>query len=320
MMFRRLRRVFLLSCLASIAIIPAFSQSVTVSPTSIAFGNQAVGTTSATHRVTLKNGQTSAISISSISTNLADYVETNTCPTSLKAGASCGISVTFTPSVQGARNATLTVVDSGLSSPQTVSLTGTGTVATLKSIAITPTSPTIAAGSTLQLTATGTYSDGSTQNITTTVSWISATKTVATVGLHTGLATAVANGSTSISANLGTVHGSTTLTVGSSATLVSISISPQSPTISVGSTQQFTATGKFSDNSTQDITTSVTWNSDTPSGRNHQQHHRKPGPRNRGRHRHGNHLCVREFDFFVNRIDCWFVGTASLVSARPSGT
>ena len=160
MMFRRLRRVFLLSCLASIAIIPAFSQSVTVSPTSIAFGNQAVGTTSATHRVTLKNGQTSAISISSISTNLADYVETNTCPTSLKAGASCGISVTFTPSVQGARNATLTVVDSGLSSPQTVSLTGTGTVATLKSIAITPTSPTIAAGGTLQLTATGTYSDG----------------------------------------------------------------------------------------------------------------------------------------------------------------
>jgi hypothetical protein len=263
MMFRTLRRLFLLSCFASIAIAPAFSQSVAVSPTSIAFGNQAVGTTSAMHRVTLKNGQTSAITITSISTNLADYAETNNCPASLKAGASCGISVTFTPSVQGARTATLTVTDSGLSSPQTVSLTGTGTVPTLKSIAVTPASPTIAPGSTQQFTATGTYSDGSTQNITTTVSWISSTKTVATVGLHTGLATAVANGSTSISANLGTVHGSTTLTVGSSATLVSISISPQSPTISAESTLQFTATGKFSDNSTQNITTSVTWNSDT---------------------------------------------------------
>jgi uncharacterized protein YjdB len=264
-MSRSLFRVLLISCFATLAIIPAFAQSVTVTPTSIAFGNQTVGIASAAHRVTLKNGQTTAVTISSVTTNLADYAETNTCPASLKAGASCGISVTFKPSVQGARNATLTIADSGTSSPQTVSLTGTGTGPTLKSIAIAPTAPTISVGSTVQFTATGTYSDGSTQNITTTVSWISATKTVATVGLHTGLATAVANGSSSISANLGTVHASVTLTVGSSVTLVSISISPLSPTVNAGSTQQFTATGKFSDNSTQDITTSVSWNSDTSS-------------------------------------------------------
>ncbi|MGH9493743.1 MAG: Kelch repeat-containing protein [Candidatus Sulfotelmatobacter sp.] len=259
------RRSFLSFCFVSLAIVSSFAQTVVVSPTSIAFGNQAVGSTSAVHKVTLKNGQTTAISITNISTNLADYAETNTCPANLRAGATCGISVTFSPTVQGARSATLTVTDTGLSSPQTVSLTGNGTGPTLQSIAVTPASPTIATGAKQQFTATGTYSDGSTQNITTTVSWISATRTVATIGLHTGLATAVATGSSSISANLGTVHGSTTLTVGSTAVLVSISISPLSPTIAAGSTQQFTATGKFSDNSTQNITTSVTWNSDTQS-------------------------------------------------------
>jgi Bacterial Ig-like domain (group 2)/Abnormal spindle-like microcephaly-assoc'd, ASPM-SPD-2-Hydin/Galactose oxidase, central domain/Kelch motif len=254
------RRSLLSFCFASLAVVSAFAQSVTVTPTSIAFGNQAVGSTSAVHKVTLKNGQTSAITITSIATNLADYAETNTCPASLKAGASCGISVTFSPTVQGARNATLTVTDSGLSSPQTVSLTGTGTGPTLQSIAVTPASPTISVGSTQQFTATGTYSDGSTQNITTTVSWISATKTVATIGLHTGLANAVAAGSTSISANLGTVHGSTTLTVGSTAVLQSITVTP-TVSIAAGTTQQFTATGHFSDGSTQNITTTSTWSS-----------------------------------------------------------
>lgn len=259
-MSRMLRRSLLFFCLASLAVIPAFSQSVTVNPTSIAFGNQAVGSTSAVHKVTLKNAQTSAITITSISTDLADYVETNTCPASLKAGATCGISVTFTPSVQGARNGTLTVVDSGLSSPQAVTLTGAGIAPTLKSIAVTPASPTIAPATKQQFTATGTYSDGSTQNITTTVSWISATKTVATIGLHTGLATAVTTGSTSITANLGTVHGSTTLTVGTTAVLQSITVTP-TISIAAGTTQQFTATGHFSDGSTQNITTTSTWSS-----------------------------------------------------------
>ena len=258
---RMFRRSLLLFCFAALAVVSSLSQTVTVSPTSIAFGNEAIGSTSAAHRVTLKNGQASPISITSISTNLADYAETNTCPASLKAGATCGISVTFTPSVQGARNATLTVVDSGLSSPQTVTLTGSGLAPTLKSIAVTPASPTIAPKSTQQFTATGTYSDGSTQNITTTVSWISATKTVATIGLHTGLATAVATGSTSISANLGTVHGSTTLTVGITATLQSITVTPPTASIAAGTTQQFTATGHFSDGSSQNITTTSTWTS-----------------------------------------------------------
>ena len=260
MISRIIRCAVLLSWFASFAISAAFSQSVTVSPVSVAFGNQAINTTSTAHRITLKNGQTSTISITSIGTNLADYVETNTCTASLKAGASCGISITFTPSVQGERDATLTVVDSGLDSPQTVALTGSGLAPTLKSIAISPTSPTIAPANTQQFTATGTYSDGSTQDITTTVSWLSSLTSVATIKLHTGLANAISVGATSISANLGTVHSSTTLTVGSGATLQSITVTP-TVSIPIGATQQFTATGNFSDGSTQNLTTTATWSS-----------------------------------------------------------
>jgi trimeric autotransporter adhesin len=71
--------------------------------------------------------------------------------------------------------------------------------AVLVSIAITGTD-TVVGTATSQLTATGTYSDGLTHNITTTVSWTSATPAHATVGLHTGLVTGVAAGTTVITA------------------------------------------------------------------------------------------------------------------------
>lgn len=53
---------------------------------------------------------------------------------------------------------------------------------------------TLAAGLTGQLAASGSYSDGSTTDVTTAVSWSSSDTAVATVGLHTGLVTAVAPG------------------------------------------------------------------------------------------------------------------------------
>jgi hypothetical protein len=48
-------------------------------------------------------------------------------------------------------------------------------------------------------------------------------------------------------------------------TLVSLALSPINPSISKGAVQQFTATGTYSDNSTQDVTTSVTWTSSAAS-------------------------------------------------------
>jgi hypothetical protein len=133
---------------------------------------------------------------------------------------------------------------------------------TLTSIAVTPATPTIVAGGTQQFAATGTYSDGSTQNVTTQATWSSRTTTVATIS-PSGLATALSAGSTTISATLTGVTGSTTFTVQTPPTLNSIAVTPANPTIVAGGTQQFAATGSYSDGSTQNVTSQATWSSST---------------------------------------------------------
>jgi Abnormal spindle-like microcephaly-assoc'd, ASPM-SPD-2-Hydin len=104
--------------------------AVTLNPTSISFGNQATGTTSAFQAVTVSNSGTSALSISSIAisgTNSSDFAQTNNCPSSLAANATCTINVTFIPGAAGARSGNLTITDNANGSPQTVTLSGTGT-------------------------------------------------------------------------------------------------------------------------------------------------------------------------------------------------
>ncbi len=131
--------------------------------------------------------------------------------------------------------------------------------ATLVSIALTPASPSIAKGATLQFTATGNYDDGSQQNITSSVTWTSSSTTVATIA-SSGLATTVGTGNTTIQATSGSVSGSTLLTI-TPPTLVSIAITPANTSIVRGNTQQYTATGIYSDGSQQNLTTSVNWSS-----------------------------------------------------------
>ncbi len=141
------------------------------------------------------------------------------------------------------------------------------TVPTLQSITVTPANPTLAQGQTLQFNAIGNFSDGSTRNLTSSVSlWTSSNINVATIvpnGTNGGLATATTNlagGMTTITANIGALSGSTTLTVPS---LTSITVTPANQTITPGSTVQYTATGTFTDGSTQNITTNpgTTWSS-----------------------------------------------------------
>jgi hypothetical protein len=107
----------------------AAAGTISLSPATVPFGNQAVGTTSTSQTVTLTNSSsTSALSLTSITVtgpNASDFVQTNSCPP-LAAGASCPIKLTFTPSVAGAESASLTVTASASNSPQSVSLTGTG--------------------------------------------------------------------------------------------------------------------------------------------------------------------------------------------------
>lgn len=93
-------------------------------------------------------------------------------------------------------------------------LTVSSQTVTLTSIAVTPSSATLSlVNRTQQFTATGTYSNGSSANITNSVVWTSSDQTVATVGSNTGLASAVAAGTATITATSGAISGNTTLTV-----------------------------------------------------------------------------------------------------------
>lgn len=137
------------------------------------------------------------------------------------------------------------------------------TMVNLVSIEVTPEKPSIGLGTHQQFMATGIFSNNTRQDITTTVTWSSEVEAVATISNEAGskgLAVSTAVGSTTITATTGTISGSTTLTV-TPATLVSISVLPANPSIGLGTTLQLTALGTFSDNTTQDITTSVDWTS-----------------------------------------------------------
>ena len=119
------------------------SGTVSVSPTSIAFGSVTVSSTSAAKVVTLSNGQSSSITISGIAisgTNAGDFaIASKTCGSSLGASSSCTVSVTFKPGASGTRSATLSFTDNASNSPQKVALSGTGATAS-GSASISPTS------------------------------------------------------------------------------------------------------------------------------------------------------------------------------------
>ncbi|TXJ01195.1 MAG: Ig-like domain-containing protein [Neisseriales bacterium] len=139
----------------------------------------------------------------------------------------------------------------------------TASAAVLQSIAITPGSATVAKGLTQAYTATGTYSDGTTPDITNSVTWASSNPAVAGINASSGVATVVAaSGSSNITAVIGGVTSNTAVLTGSAATLVSIAVTPLNPTLALNTGfVQLTATGTYTDTTTSDITSSVTWSS-----------------------------------------------------------
>jgi hypothetical protein len=103
--------------------------TASLTPVNLAFGDQDVKTTSPPQPATLTNVGTRALVIKRIGingTNRRDFAQTNNCGSSLPAGASCQIQVTFTPLRAGARLASVFVSYDGVGSPQTVALSGTG--------------------------------------------------------------------------------------------------------------------------------------------------------------------------------------------------
>jgi hypothetical protein len=99
--------------------------AVTLSPASLTFLGQFVGTTSTPQVVTLSNTGTTVVTLSQISYS-GDFSETNTCTAPLPVGGACQISVSFTPTATGSRPGKLSVTDNAAGSPQTITLSGVG--------------------------------------------------------------------------------------------------------------------------------------------------------------------------------------------------
>ena len=100
-------------------------------PAIVGFGNQALGSTSTSHTLTIKNTSTAPvtqISVSVTGANAADFALTTLCGSTLAVGASCKSTITFTPSVVGAETAAISINDSSFGIAQTVALSGKGVV------------------------------------------------------------------------------------------------------------------------------------------------------------------------------------------------
>jgi N-acetylneuraminic acid mutarotase len=105
--------------------------TVTLTPASVPFLLlRTVGTTSPTHTVKLTNVGSAQLDITGITLtgpNPGDFAQSNNCPPTVASGASCLITVTFTPAAQGVRTAVVSITDNAPASPQTVPLSGRGT-------------------------------------------------------------------------------------------------------------------------------------------------------------------------------------------------
>jgi trimeric autotransporter adhesin len=145
-----------------------------------------------------------------------------------------------------------------------ISGTATLTVATVVSISVTPGNPTLDAGVTQQFKASGTLSDpkATVRDITTLVTWSSGNLSILGITTNGGFATALSPGSTTVSAAFGAQTSSGAIPVVVLAP-TQIVISPLNQNVVSGSTQQFTATGSFTDG-TRDLTNLVTWSSTVP--------------------------------------------------------
>jgi len=250
------------------------AQSASLSPTSIAFGSVVAGTTSAPRLVTLTNTGTTTLIVSGVSAS-ANFAQSNNC-TQIAPKTKCTITVTFSPAALMHYTGTLTISDNASPGTQTVALQGTG-------VAPVVVSPIALAFGQVVLSTTSAIKTSTLTNNQTKVLNISSVgitgpfnldasstcagqvpakgrcivavtyKPTATT-LQTGVVTIrhdAANSPTTVN-----LRGS-----GIARKLASISVTPGSASISVGNTQQFTATGTYSDGTTLDITSAVTWTS-----------------------------------------------------------
>jgi uncharacterized protein YjdB len=155
----------------------------------------------------------------------------------------------------------VTTITAAASSMQgNANLTVNNASANLTSVAVSPSSSSVSTGAKQQFTATGHYSDGTTKDLTASAQWKSSNAAVASIDA-TGVATGIAAGVTIITATASSMQGSANLTVNAVANLTAIAITPQLSSIPISTTQQFSAIGTYSDGSTRDLSSLVTWSS-----------------------------------------------------------
>jgi len=205
------------------------SAPVTISATSLTFSSTAVGSTSSARTVTVTNNQNVALSFSGIATTSGFGVASNTCGTSIAAGASCSVGVTFSPTLTGTTTGTLTFTGSAPGSPQTVSLSGSSSGAA--AVTVSPGSLNLGTLTVGETSAAGTVTLKNLQSVTLSFTGITASNGFAVAGNNCG--TTIAAGA---SCTVG-VTFSPTVTGAASGALTFKDNAPNSPqTVSLSGT------------------------------------------------------------------------------------
>lgn len=266
---------------------PAFATISDTSPTK----GLALGVLAGTTTITASSGNVSATASLTVTSATATGLAISPSPASMALDVSQQFTATATFSDNTTQDVT-NVATWSSSSTQTASVTASGVVSAkrvtstpvtisasfesqsgsssltitadnLRSISISPQGG-IAPGTKVQFAATGTFDDGSTHNLTTQVTWGSSDATILKFLSPTGnTAQGLNPGTATVTATLGSVVGSESFNV-SNATIQSVTVTPSNSTVPIGGHETFTATGLFSDSTTQDITTSAGWSvSDT---------------------------------------------------------
>ena len=169
------------------------------------------------------------------------------------------ITYTGQATAQGQGNANITAKLGSASGTTSLLVTSS----TLTSLRITPANSKVAQKTAAQFKALGIFADGSTQDLTYSANWGTSNQSVASIGVHSGILTALVPGTTTVTANFGAVTGTTAVTV-TNATLTSILIAPPSATISAnGGSISFSAKGSFTDGTTQALI-NAGWSSSNP--------------------------------------------------------
>lgn len=187
--------------------------ALSASPSSLTFASQEMGSSSGPQVITVSNPSSLAANIGSVGIT-GEFFQTNNCVGTLAAGSSCSVSVTFAPTTEGMKTASITVTSSANNSPLVIGASGTATPPPphLVSIAVAPAESRLTAGSSQQFTATGTLSNGATEDLTASAAWMSSDSDAVTIDA-TGLADAKKPGTAVITATASGFFSSSTVTV-----------------------------------------------------------------------------------------------------------